>query len=311
MGMGACGGDRESCGASAGHARSGRAIHRPQHEPPAAFARSGVRRTDLRRRARPGCVALVLDLFDRYSARATFFCIGQRAAGQPALMREIGARGHSIRNEFHASPAVVRPARHRRATAEAGGSRGVLPRPGRQTGWCACRSGCAIRSPSCAHLLGLQHVGWARRGFDTRRRDATRVLAPHHPRPSRRGHHPAARWQRGARRPAAVRSRWRCWRRCCPHWPCVACAPSIWAWRPRPPQQQKRQPSQEAEHEPRVHQRQHRVVAPIAEMRDAALGGAHVADARWNVARGQAGRDAGAPLPPGRNRSGACLTLLA
>ena len=46
----------------------------------------------------PAVTPAVLDLLDAQGARATFFCIAQRAAAHPALTREILRRGHSVQN---------------------------------------------------------------------------------------------------------------------------------------------------------------------------------------------------------------------
>jgi peptidoglycan-N-acetylglucosamine deacetylase len=40
----------------------------------------------------------VLDILDRYSVKATFFCIGEKAALHPELCRDIVARGHAVEN---------------------------------------------------------------------------------------------------------------------------------------------------------------------------------------------------------------------
>lgn len=41
---------------------------------------------------------LVLEILDEYGAKASFFCIGARAARYPELCREIVARGHAVEN---------------------------------------------------------------------------------------------------------------------------------------------------------------------------------------------------------------------
>ena len=43
----------------------------------------------------PELTPRVLDLLDARGAKASFFCIGERAEAHPALVREIVARGHS------------------------------------------------------------------------------------------------------------------------------------------------------------------------------------------------------------------------
>jgi len=46
----------------------------------------------------PAVTPRLLELFDRYSARATFFLIGKFARACPGLVKEISARGHLIGN---------------------------------------------------------------------------------------------------------------------------------------------------------------------------------------------------------------------
>ena len=49
----------------------------------------------------PAATPLLLELFDRYSVRATFFLIGKFARACPQLVKEISARGHLIGNHSH------------------------------------------------------------------------------------------------------------------------------------------------------------------------------------------------------------------
>ncbi len=49
----------------------------------------------------PAVTPQLLNLLDRYSARATFFVIGKFARACPDLVREISARGHSLGNHSH------------------------------------------------------------------------------------------------------------------------------------------------------------------------------------------------------------------
>jgi peptidoglycan/xylan/chitin deacetylase (PgdA/CDA1 family) len=60
----------------------------------------------------PAITPKLLDLLDRYNARATFFLIGHFVRECPDLVREISARGHAVGNhtETHASLLWLRPA---------------------------------------------------------------------------------------------------------------------------------------------------------------------------------------------------------
>ncbi len=55
----------------------------------------------------PAVTPRLLDLFDRYSVRATFFLIGTFARRCPELVREISARGHSIGNHTDTHRSLV------------------------------------------------------------------------------------------------------------------------------------------------------------------------------------------------------------
>jgi len=55
----------------------------------------------------PAITPRLLDLLDRYSARATFFVIGRFCAARPELVREIAARGHLLGNHTHTHPSLV------------------------------------------------------------------------------------------------------------------------------------------------------------------------------------------------------------
>ena len=71
----------------------------------------------------PAVTPQLLELFDRYSVRATFFLIGKFARACPELVKEISARGHLHRKSFgHACKSVFSIARgnSRRARAVPG-----------------------------------------------------------------------------------------------------------------------------------------------------------------------------------------------
>ncbi|MEV8097784.1 polysaccharide deacetylase family protein [Kitasatospora sp. NPDC085879] len=52
----------------------------------------------------PAHTPIVLSILEQYRLRATFFLIGENAARQPALVREIAARGHHIANHTWSHP---------------------------------------------------------------------------------------------------------------------------------------------------------------------------------------------------------------
>lgn len=127
----------------------------------------------------PAVTPAVLDLLDAQGARATFFCIAQRAAAHPALTREILRRGHSVQNHSfdHVHTfSLLGPRAIRRELVRAQDTlaqiTGQRPR--------LFRAPAGLRNlflGPVLHELELQLVSWTRRGFDTARRDPAAVLA--------------------------------------------------------------------------------------------------------------------------------------
>ena len=146
--------------------------------PAAASARGAVALT-LDDGPDPEVTPRVLDVLDAAQARATFFCIAQRAQAAPALVREIMRRGHSVQNhsQRHAHDfALLGP---RRLAREIGAAQQALAEI---TGdWPHCfRAPAGLRNPMLdpvLHRQGLHLVSWTRRGFDTRAQAPAKVLA--------------------------------------------------------------------------------------------------------------------------------------
>ncbi len=121
----------------------------------------------------------VLDLLERHAWRATFFCIAERARAQPALLREIVARGHSVQNHSAVHRHNFSLLGPRGFATELTHAQDVLTDLSGQRPTCF-RAPAGLRNPfldPVLHRLGLHLVSWTRRGFDTRERDAGRVLA--------------------------------------------------------------------------------------------------------------------------------------
>jgi peptidoglycan-N-acetylglucosamine deacetylase len=121
----------------------------------------------------------VLDLLDQYGVRATFFCIGARAARHPELIREIVARGHAVENHTHTHvhtfsvslpPTLISEIDAAQRTLETlTGQRPMF-----------FRAPAGLRNlflEPVLQRLDLRLVAWTRRGFDTREADPDRVLA--------------------------------------------------------------------------------------------------------------------------------------
>lgn len=120
----------------------------------------------------------VLALLDRHQAKASFFCIGEKASAYPDIVKEIARRGHSVENHSH---------RHSRAFAfyGMGGLRQEVQTAQTVIAGIAgrapefFRAPVGFRSPLLDPVLarrGLRYVSWTRRGFDTMHGKADAVL---------------------------------------------------------------------------------------------------------------------------------------
>ncbi len=126
----------------------------------------------------PEVTPRVLDLLERYRARASFFCIGAKAAAFPDLVREIARRGHSIENHtFSHSPAFAWYG-WSRLRGEVEAAQAIIVRTAGVTP-AFFRAPAGFRSPLLAPVLdrcGLRYVSWTRRGYDSVQTDPARVL---------------------------------------------------------------------------------------------------------------------------------------
>ena len=126
----------------------------------------------------PEVTPRVLDLLDRHRAKASFFCVGEKAAAYPDIAREIVRRGHGLENHSHrhsgafAFYGLFRLKREvQSAQAIIAGITGRAPR--------FFRAPMGLRSPLLDPVLakcGLRYVSWTRRGLDVIHRDPERVL---------------------------------------------------------------------------------------------------------------------------------------
>ncbi len=118
----------------------------------------------------------VLDILDRYAARATFFCIGEKAVRYPDLCREIVRRGHALENH----------SQHHRHTFAFMGYSGLMRELQAAQDTLAAitqrplffRAPAGLRNPfldPVLHRLDLRLASWSVRGFDTCIGDAERV----------------------------------------------------------------------------------------------------------------------------------------
>lgn len=121
----------------------------------------------------------VLDVLDRYGAKASFFCIGERVAAHPAIVRDIVHRGHSVENHSYRHSyafAFYGLGRQRRDIER---TQQAIERAGGQSSR-FFRAPVGLRNLLLYPVLkkkGLDYVSWTRRGFDSVSCDAEKVLA--------------------------------------------------------------------------------------------------------------------------------------
>lgn len=126
----------------------------------------------------PELTPRVLDLLDRHRAVASFFCIGERAAAHPELVREIAARGHSVESHSHRhSPAFAFYGLRRLTREIASAQQAIGDAAG--TPPVFFRAPYGTRGPFLDYVLarfGLTYVSWRRRGYDSVDSHPQRVL---------------------------------------------------------------------------------------------------------------------------------------
>lgn len=126
----------------------------------------------------PQITPQVLDLLDRYNAKASFFCVGKHAAAFPQLMREIVRRGHSVENHSHNHPHAFAFYGWPRLRREIDSAQRALSQSAGQSP-IFFRAPAGFRGPLLDPVLaarGLRYVSWTRRGFDGVSTDSKRIL---------------------------------------------------------------------------------------------------------------------------------------
>ena len=144
--------------------------------PPAACARHEIALT-IDDGPDPEVTPRVLDQLDAAGAKASFFCIGHRARAQPALCREIVARGHRIENHGDSHSWAFSTFGMARMRADITAAQATLADLTGQTPR-FFRPTAGLRNPLLDPVLtglDLQLATWTRRPYDTRDSDPQRV----------------------------------------------------------------------------------------------------------------------------------------
>lgn len=126
----------------------------------------------------PDVTPAVLQILAEHGARATFFCIGERARAHPGIVRAIIDAGHCVENHSGRHPAgfaFMGPWAMSREIARA--QTLLTELSGRAPAY--FRAPMGMRNPAVGLVLAaldLRLVSWTRRGLDTIVRDPERVL---------------------------------------------------------------------------------------------------------------------------------------
>jgi peptidoglycan-N-acetylglucosamine deacetylase len=127
----------------------------------------------------PEVTPQVLEILERYGVRATFFCIGKRAAQHPELCREMIRCGHAIESHSYAHRWYFQLLGMGALARELQAVQDTLTEITGQSPM-FFRAPAGLRSPLLDPVLarmGLQLASWTKRGFDTRRSDPDRITA--------------------------------------------------------------------------------------------------------------------------------------
>ncbi|MEO8678356.1 MAG: polysaccharide deacetylase family protein [Vicinamibacterales bacterium] len=127
----------------------------------------------------PDLTPAVLDLLASAGARATFFCVGQRAEAHPELIAAILARGHGVENHTYSHPNGFAFRGPRGLTREILKAQEAIERSGAGRPR-LFRAPAGMQNPWLSAVLartGLSLVSWTRRGYDAVSNRSDRVAA--------------------------------------------------------------------------------------------------------------------------------------
>ena len=121
----------------------------------------------------------VLDQLDRYGAKASFFCIGEKVDAQPDLVAEIMRRGHSIENHSYNHRNLFAFSSIKQLKMEVVATQQAIHSANSGSSSQFFRAPFGFRSPLLGGVLRqthMQHVAWTRRGYDAVCRNPDAVL---------------------------------------------------------------------------------------------------------------------------------------
>lgn len=121
----------------------------------------------------------LLEILQRHEARATFFCIGQRARQQPEVLRQLDAAGHLLGNHTFTHSYFIDLFSTRRLRAELRDTdAAIVAATGRRPR--LFRPPYGVTTPNLARATrreGHQCIGWSVRSLDTVVQDPGRLLS--------------------------------------------------------------------------------------------------------------------------------------
>jgi peptidoglycan-N-acetylglucosamine deacetylase len=125
----------------------------------------------------PAVTPALLDLLDRYQARATFFLIGRNVRLFPDLTREIAARGHTIGNHTETHPSLTFMHPRRIADQLARCDEAIASAVGKRPRW--MRPPFGFRGPQLNGVVRRESVGvvmWSVLAWDWKPQPAAPVI---------------------------------------------------------------------------------------------------------------------------------------
>jgi peptidoglycan-N-acetylglucosamine deacetylase len=127
----------------------------------------------------PDVTPWVLDQLDKYNAKATFFCVGERVRAHPEIAREIVRRGHLIENHSDQHSHAFSTFGLGRLGRDIDAAQAVIAEHTGRTPK-LFRAPAGLRSPLLEPVLarrGLTLASWTRRGFDTVESNPEKIYA--------------------------------------------------------------------------------------------------------------------------------------